>query len=57
MCAATAAGLYASVPDAQKAMGCGFEKTYRPIAENAAEYDLLYDKYCRIGKFFEEESQ
>lgn len=49
MFAAVAAGVYASVEDAQKAMGQGFEKTYQPNAVNAAKYSEIYKQYQKIG--------
>ena len=38
MCAAAAAGIYLSIHKAQKAMGNGFEKEYKPDKKNAAKY-------------------
>jgi L-ribulokinase len=49
MMAATAAGLYASVPEAQAAMGSGFSRTFTPIPENVRVYDALYGKYRELG--------
>jgi len=49
MFAAVAAGVYAKVEDAQKAMGQGFEKTYEPIAKNAKVYADIYKKYQQLG--------
>jgi L-ribulokinase len=48
MAAATVAGLYATIPEAQKAMSGGFEKVYEPIPENARQYAKLYQKYTRL---------
>jgi L-ribulokinase len=53
MFAAVVAGLYKDIPSAQKAMGSGFEKTYRPIPKNAQVYDALYRKYLKLGAFIE----
>ena len=50
MFAATAAGIYDKVEDAQKAMGSGFAKEYTPIKENAKQYREIYDKYIKLGK-------
>ncbi len=50
MFAATASGIYASVEDAKKAMGQGFEKVYYPIKENVEIYNRLYNSYLKIGK-------
>jgi L-ribulokinase len=57
MAAATVAGLYPTVLDAQKAMGNGYETEYKPNAENAKKYKALYDKYSRIGAFIESETK
>lgn len=57
MAAATVAGLYPTVLDAQKAMGNGYETEYKPNAENAKKYKELYDKYSRIGAFIESETK
>jgi L-ribulokinase len=53
MFAATVAGIYATVSDAQACMGSGVEKSFSPIAENVAAYQLLYAQYCRLGAFQE----
>ena len=50
MFAATAAGIYSKVEEAQKAMGSGFTKEYTPIKENAILYREIYDKYIKLGK-------
>lgn len=55
MFAAVVAGIYPKVEDAQKAMGKGFETEYFPIPENAQKYDLIYQKYLKIGEFTEKE--
>jgi len=55
MFAATAAGLYAKVEDAQQAMGKGFAKEYYPNHENHQAYLDLYEKYQKLGKFTEHE--
>ena len=57
MAAATVAGLYPTVLDAQKAMGNGFELEFKPIKENAAKYAALYDKYSRFGAFIESDTK
>ncbi|MDR1667846.1 MAG: ribulokinase [Bacteroidales bacterium] len=54
MFAATAAGIYPKVEDAQKAMTSGFAKEYTPNEENAKIYREMYGKYVRLGKFTEE---
>ena len=53
MCAATAAGIYKNVEEAQNAMGSGFEIEYKPIPANAEKYNALYEKYSKIGGFIE----
>jgi L-ribulokinase len=55
MAAATAAGVHADVPASQRAMGCGFETEYRPDAERAAVYRVLYGRYERLGQFVEDQ--
>lgn len=52
--AATAAGIYPTIEEAQKAMGNGFEKEYHPIPENTEKYKILYEKYSKLGEFVEE---
>lgn len=55
MFAAVVAGKYKSVGEAMKSMGSGFEKEYRPGADNARRYRTLYDRYNRLGEFVENE--
>jgi L-ribulokinase len=55
MFAATAAGIYSKVEDAQKSMGSGFDAVYHPILANVEKYDQLYKKYTSLGGFVEEE--
>ncbi|MBM4159913.1 MAG: ribulokinase [Ignavibacteria bacterium] len=55
MFAATVAGIYPTVEEAKKAMGSGFDIEYRPNAENAKKYEYLYQRYCRLGDFIEQE--
>ena len=55
MFAAVAAGVYAKVEDAQKAMGMGFAKEYYPNAESHKMYQTLYKQYCKLGAFTEKE--
>ena len=55
MFAAVAAGIYPTVKHAQKAMGQGFEKEYRPNARNANKYQAQYQKYSRIADFVEKQ--
>jgi L-ribulokinase len=55
MFAATAAGLYPRVEEAQAAMSSGVDAVYRPDAERAAHYDRLYKDYLALGAFVERE--
>ncbi|MDR1672988.1 MAG: ribulokinase [Bacteroidales bacterium] len=50
MFAAVAAGAYAKVEEAQKAMGQGFAATYIPDASRHEIYEQLYKKYMEAGK-------
>ena len=53
--AATAAGLYASVSDAQKVMISPVAKSYQPNEKNSAQYDALYQQYKVLGNFVDGE--
>lgn len=53
MFAATAAGVYPTIEDAQKAMSSGTERTYRPDPARAKRYDAIYRDYQRLGAFIE----
>ena len=55
MFASVAAGIYRSIPEAQRAMGSGFSAEYEPNKNYAGIYDSLYKEYIRIGGFIEEE--
>jgi len=55
MAAATAAGIYPGMADAQKAMGSGFAGVYEPDPGNAAKYEALYQKYSRLADLIENE--
>lgn len=54
MLGAAAAGLYATVEKAQKAMGSGYDMEYFPVPENAAIYQRLYENYKKLGTLIEE---
>ena len=56
MFAATAAGIYGTVGDALEAMESGFETEYTPDPDRAKEYEILYDKYSKLGTFIEQEA-
>lgn len=53
MFAATAAGIYEKVEDAQKAMTSGYVREYLPDAHNAGVYAGIYEKYLKLGEFTE----
>ena len=53
MFAATAAGIYDKVEDAQKSMNSGFEHTYHPNPEKVEAYTNIYNEYMEIGAFIE----
>lgn len=55
MLAAVAAGIHADVAAAQKAMGSGAERTYRPDPARRGAYEALYKKYKKLGAFAEGE--
>lgn len=55
MFAAVAAGVYAKIEDAQRAMGQGFAKEYYPNHESHQAYLALYEKYRKLGNFTENE--
>jgi L-ribulokinase len=55
MFATVAAGLYADVAAAQKKMGGGFLKTYKPNKANAAVYEKLYERYKAVGSALEDQ--
>lgn len=51
MYAATAAGIFASVEDAIKAMGQGVDKTYTPNKNSVDIYNKLYNGYLGLGSY------
>jgi L-ribulokinase len=53
MFAATAAGLYRRVEEAQQAMSSGTDAVYRPDPARAKRYDRLYKDYLALGAFVE----
>jgi L-ribulokinase len=55
MAASVVAGVHATLPEAQKAMGGGFEKEYLPDEKRAVIYSELYEKYKLLGNFVENE--
>jgi L-ribulokinase len=56
MAAAVVGGIYATISEAQQAMGSGFETEFKPIPANAEKYKLLYEKYSRYGVMVENET-
>ena len=57
MFAATAAGLYRQVEEAQEAMSAGTETVYRPDPGRAKRYDRLYKDYLALGAFVESKAK
>jgi len=55
MAASVMAGVHKDFPSAQKAMGGGFEKEYKPDPVRAGKYEELYRKYKKLGSFVESE--
>jgi L-ribulokinase len=53
MAASVVAGVYKDIASAQKAMGGGFEKEYKPDPVRAKKYDSLFKKYKELGSFIE----
>lgn len=53
MFAATAAGVYSTIEDAQKAMNSGFAHEYTPNPKNVEIYSEIYKQYLKIGDFIE----
>lgn len=49
MCAATAAGLFNKLEDAQNKMSSEIIKTYHPNEEKHCVYNSLYEKYLKLG--------
>lgn len=55
MAASVMAGIHPDFPSAQKAMGGGFEKEFKPDPVRAKRYEELYVKYKKLGAFIESE--
>ncbi len=53
MAASVAAGVHKDISAAQKAMGGGFEKEYKPDPVRAKKYESLFIKYKKLGSFIE----
>lgn len=52
--AATAAGLYKDVFEAQKHLSNGVERVHKPNPQNVEIYNKLYKKYLELGKYAED---
>jgi L-ribulokinase len=50
MYAAVVGGVYATLQEAQIAMGCGMEKEYKPELNKVGVYQENYKKYLKLGK-------
>ncbi|ADY52045.1 L-ribulokinase [Pseudopedobacter saltans DSM 12145] len=50
MIAATVAGIYTNVEEAQSVMSSGFDATYKPNANRVLIYNKLYQEYLALGK-------
>ena len=57
MAASVVAGIHADIPSAQKAMGSGYEKEYKPDPVRSAKYLMLFEKYKALGRFIESETK
>ncbi|HUJ74360.1 MAG TPA: ribulokinase, partial [bacterium] len=53
MLAAVAGGVHGSVPEAQKRMGSGFDKVFKPDRARAAVYNDLYKRYSDLARSLE----
>jgi L-ribulokinase len=51
--AATAAGIYGSVDEAQKNMASGFEYEYQPEPEKVEQFRAVYERYKSFGEIME----
>ena len=55
MAASVVAGIHNDIPTAQKAMGGGFEKEYKPNPIRAKKYESIFLRYKKFGSFIEKE--
>ncbi len=53
MFGAVAAGVYRTVTEAQKRMGSGFDRVFKPDARRAAYYRKAYTRYLELGAALE----
>jgi len=52
--AATAAGIYSTLPEAQEHMAEDFERIYTPDKKMFEKYDILYKRYLSLGRHIEQ---
>ncbi len=57
MFASVAGGIHATIEDAQKHMGAGFQHIFHPRKEYIQQYETLYEKYKKLGNFVEAQTQ
>ena len=55
MAASVVAGVHRDISSAQKSMGGGFEKEYRPDPVRAKKYETLFMKYKKLGSLIEKD--
>jgi L-ribulokinase len=55
MAASVVAGVHRNISSAQKSMGGGFEKEYRPDPVRAKKYETLFSKYKQLGSLIEKD--
>ncbi|HAM08833.1 MAG TPA: ribulokinase [Bacteroidales bacterium] len=53
MAASVVAGIHKDIPAAQNAMGGGWEREYRPDHDRAAKYEVLFNRYMKLGSIIE----
>jgi L-ribulokinase len=53
MAASVVAGVHPDIPAAQKAMGSGYEREYKPDPARASRYETLFRKYKELGSMIE----
>ena len=51
MCAAVSAGVFHTMESAQEYLGQGYKTVYVPRTKNQKTYNILYDKYRKLGNF------
>ncbi len=53
ICAAVASGIYPTMKEAQRAMASQFDAEYQPRPQMVEVYQVLYQKYQKLGQFVE----